>query len=51
MQPETLPAPYLNRLAASTWEFTRRYWRLVEQVCPDFRAAEKWLRIDGKALF
>ena len=30
---------------------SRRYWRLVEQVCPDFRAAEKWLRIDGKALF
>jgi predicted metal-dependent hydrolase len=30
---------------------SRRYWRLVEQVCPDFRAAEKWLRVDGKALF
>jgi hypothetical protein len=29
MQPETLPAPYFNRLAAATWEFTRRYWRLV----------------------
>jgi predicted metal-dependent hydrolase len=30
---------------------SRRYWRLVEQVCPDFRAAEKWLRGDGRALF
>ena len=30
---------------------SRRYWRLVEQVCPEFRAAEKWLRSDGKALF
>ena len=30
---------------------SRRYWRLVEQVCPDFRAAEEWLRVDGKALF
>jgi predicted metal-dependent hydrolase len=30
---------------------SRRYWRLVEQVCPDFRAAEQWLRVDGKALF
>jgi hypothetical protein len=30
---------------------SRRYWRLVEEVCPDFRAAEKWLRADGKALF
>ena len=30
---------------------SRRYWRLVEQVCPDFRAAERWLRVDGKALF
>jgi predicted metal-dependent hydrolase len=30
---------------------SRRYWRLVEQVCPEFRAAEKWLRGDGKALF
>ena len=30
---------------------SRRYWRLVEQVCPDFRAAEQWLRGEGKALF
>jgi hypothetical protein len=30
---------------------SRRYWRLVEQVCPAFRAAETWLRVDGKALF
>ena len=30
---------------------SRRYWRLVEQVCPDFRAAEQWLRVEGKALF
>jgi predicted metal-dependent hydrolase len=30
---------------------SRRYWRLVEQVCPEFRAAERWLRVDGKALF
>src|SRR3954467_8668559 len=29
MQPESLPAPYFNRLAAATWDFTRRYWRLV----------------------
>jgi predicted metal-dependent hydrolase len=28
-----------------------RYWRLVEQICPDFRAAERWLRVEGKALF
>ena len=30
---------------------SRRYWRLVEQVCPEFRAAERWLRVEGKALF
>ena len=30
---------------------SRRYWRLVEQVCPGFRAAERWLRGEGKALF
>jgi predicted metal-dependent hydrolase len=30
---------------------SRRYWRLVEQVCPDFCVAEQWLRADGKALF
>lgn len=30
---------------------SRSYWRLVEQVCPDVRAAERWLRVDGKALF
>jgi predicted metal-dependent hydrolase len=30
---------------------SRRYWRLVEEVCPDFRAAERWLRTEGKSLF
>jgi predicted metal-dependent hydrolase len=30
---------------------SRRYWRLVEQVCPEYRAAERWLRVEGKALF
>jgi signal transduction histidine kinase len=29
MQPESLPAPYFNRLASATWDFTRRYWRLI----------------------
>jgi len=28
-----------------------RFWRLVEQACPGFRDAERWLRIQGKALF
>jgi predicted metal-dependent hydrolase len=28
-----------------------RFWRLVESVCPDFRAAERWLKTDGRALF
>lgn len=28
-----------------------RYWRLVEQVCPEFRAAERWLRVEGRSLF
>ncbi|MGH8638422.1 MAG: M48 family metallopeptidase [Burkholderiales bacterium] len=30
---------------------SRRYWRLVEEVCPDFRAAERWLRARGRSLF
>jgi predicted metal-dependent hydrolase len=30
---------------------SRRYWRLVEEVCPDYRAAERWLRTEGKSLF
>jgi predicted metal-dependent hydrolase len=30
---------------------SRRYWRLVEQVCPEFRAAERWLREEGRSLF
>lgn len=30
---------------------SRRYWRLVEQACPDFRAAERWLRVEGRSLF
>jgi signal transduction histidine kinase len=28
-QPTTLSGPYFNRLANATWEFSRRYWRLV----------------------
>jgi predicted metal-dependent hydrolase len=30
---------------------SRRFWRLVESVCPDFRAAERWLKTDGRSLF
>lgn len=30
---------------------SRRYWRLVEDACPAFREAERWLRVDGRALF
>jgi predicted metal-dependent hydrolase len=30
---------------------SRRYWRLVETVCPEYREAERWLRVEGKALF
>ena len=30
---------------------SRRYWRLVEAVCPEYREAERWLRVEGKALF
>ena len=30
---------------------SRRFWRLVEQACPAFRDAERWLRQEGKALF
>ena len=28
-----------------------RFWRLVGQACPGFKDAERWLRIQGKALF
>jgi len=30
---------------------SRCFWRLVELACPDFRAAERWLRTAGKGLF
>ena len=30
---------------------SRRFWRLVEGVCPRFREAERWLRVVGKGLF
>ncbi len=30
---------------------SRRFWRLVEAACPDFRAAERWLKAEGRALF
>jgi predicted metal-dependent hydrolase len=30
---------------------SRRFWAQVQQVCPDFRAAEKWLRTNGRTLF
>jgi predicted metal-dependent hydrolase len=29
----------------------RRFWALVEQACPAFREAERWLRRDGRSLF
>lgn len=30
---------------------SRRYWRLVQDVCPHYRVAERWLRVQGKGLF
>lgn len=30
---------------------SHRFWRLVEEVCPDFRDAERWLKGPGRALF
>jgi predicted metal-dependent hydrolase len=30
---------------------SRRFWRLVEEACPDFRVAERWLRTTGRSLF
>jgi len=30
---------------------SRRFWAQVQQVCPDFRTAEKWLRTNGRTLF
>jgi predicted metal-dependent hydrolase len=30
---------------------SRRFWRLVQQVCPGFREAERWLKTRGRALF
>ena len=29
---------------------SRRFWRLVESACPDFRDAERWLRREGRGL-
>ena len=29
---------------------SRRFWRLVESACPDFRLAERWLRRHGPGL-
>jgi predicted metal-dependent hydrolase len=30
---------------------SRRFWRLVEAVCPGFRDAERWLQTTGRTLF
>jgi predicted metal-dependent hydrolase len=30
---------------------SRRFWRLVQEVCPDFPEAERWLREEGRSLF
>jgi predicted metal-dependent hydrolase len=30
---------------------SRRFWRLVEAACPEFRDAERWLRTTGRTLF
>ena len=29
---------------------SRRFWRGVERVCPEWRAAERWLRRHGREL-
>jgi predicted metal-dependent hydrolase len=28
-----------------------RFWRLVAGACPEFRAAERWLKVEGRGLF
>jgi predicted metal-dependent hydrolase len=30
---------------------SRRFWKLVAAACPGYRDAERWLRVEGKALF
>jgi predicted metal-dependent hydrolase len=30
---------------------SRRFWKLVASVCPDFRESERWLRTVGRSLF
>jgi hypothetical protein len=30
---------------------SRRFWRLVQNVCPAFRDAERWLKTEGRKLF
>jgi predicted metal-dependent hydrolase len=30
---------------------SRRFWRLVEAACPNFRDAERWLKTHGRSLF
>jgi predicted metal-dependent hydrolase len=30
---------------------SRRFWRLVEVACPEYRAAERWLKTEGRSLF
>ena len=29
---------------------SQRFWRLVESVCPEFRDAERWLKVHGRGL-
>jgi predicted metal-dependent hydrolase len=31
-------------------DHSRRYWKLVEKRCPDYRVHEQWLRSYGPAL-
>jgi len=31
-------------------DHSRRFWRLVEAACPDFRDAERWLKVHGRGL-
>jgi predicted metal-dependent hydrolase len=28
-----------------------RFWRLVAGACPEFRSAERWLKVEGRGLF
>lgn len=42
---------YHELMHAREWNHSKRFWKLVESVCPRYREHEAWLRLHGRDLW